>query len=296
MDITTCRDTFLNYIQYEKRFSKHTLLAYANDLEQFYNYLSSTYEINSITEINHSIIRSWMVSLVEQKKPLISPRTINRKVTTLKTFYKYLLRQKLVIENPMLKIQAPKISKRLPVFVEKDNMNQLLNGQFEDSFEGKRDKLIIELFYATGIRLSELINLKQKDVDLYACQLKVLGKRNKERIIPFNDALKEEIKAYLEAKKDLSNEYLFIRVNGKKMYEKLVYELVKKYLSNVTSINKKSPHILRHTFATHMLNNGADINAIKELLGHSSLAATQVYTHNTVEKLKSIHKQAHPKA
>jgi integrase/recombinase XerC len=208
-----------------------------------------------------------------------------------------LLRQQLVTENPMLKIQSPKTSKRLPVFVEKDKMDALLDTiEFGSDFDGERNKLIIEVLYATGIRLSELINLKQSNVDLTSCQLKVLGKRNKERIVPFNNSLKQLIEGYLEHKELTESYYLFVTKNGKKLYEKFVYRLVNKYLSQVTSSNKKSPHVLRHTFATHMLNNGADLNAIKELLGHANLSATQVYTHNTVEKLKNAHKQAHPKA
>ncbi|MGQ0829599.1 MAG: tyrosine recombinase XerC [Bacteroidota bacterium] len=294
MNITSSRDSFLEYLRYEKRSSAHTLLAYTNDLDQFFKYLDTSYQIKSITEINHIIIRSWIVSLMEQK---ITPRSVNRKITTLKTFYKYLLRQKAVTENPMLKIQSPKTSKRLPVFVEKDKMDILLdNTAFGNDFDGQRDKLIIELFYATGMRLSELINLKDSDINMSKCQLKVLGKRNKERIIPFNDELKELLKHYSKVKPGSTEGYLFVNRKGKKLYEKFAYRVVNQYLSGVTTIDKKSPHVLRHTFATHMLNNGADLNAIKELLGHANLSATQVYTHNTVEKLKNIHKQAHPKA
>ncbi|MCX6296788.1 MAG: tyrosine-type recombinase/integrase [Bacteroidetes bacterium] len=287
------RDSFLQYLQFEKRLSSHTILAYSSDLDQFYSFLLTTYSIKNISEINHTAVRSWIVELMDKK---ISPRSVNRKITTLKTFYKFLLRQTIVKENPMLKIISPKTSKRLPVFIEKDNMNVLIdNVDFGEDVDGVRNKLIIELFYATGIRLSELINLKQANVDFYACQFKVMGKRNKERILPFNNELKNSIRNYISQKVDLPNEFLFEMKNGKKMYEKLVYRLVNNYLSLVTTIDKKSPHVLRHTFATHMLNNGADLNAIKELLGHANLSATQVYTHNTVEKLKNIHKQAHPK-
>lgn len=294
MDIEASRDNFLQYLQYEKRFSNHTLVAYTNDLHQFLEYLFISYEIKDTEEINHTIVRSWVVSLMEQK---VSPRSVNRKISTLKTFYKYLLRQNTVMENPMLKIQSPKTSKRLPVFVEKQNMDMLLdNIDFGEDFEGQRNKLIIELFYATGIRLSELINLKTSDIDLFNCQLKVLGKRNKERIIPFNNQISESLKKYITQKGDLEHDYLFINKKGKKIYEKFVYRVVNNYLSQVTTLDKKSPHVLRHSFATHMLNNGADLNAIKELLGHANLSATQIYTHNTVEKLKNIHKQAHPKA
>lgn len=294
MDLDSSRDNFIQYLQFEKRLSDHTLVAYTGDLDQFFDFLRTTYEINNIKEITHSVVRSWIVQLMEQK---ISSRSVNRKITTLKTFYSYLLRQKVVSESPMLKILSPKTSKRLPVFVEKDNMDLLIDTiAFGDDFEGCRNKLVIELFYATGIRLSELINLKEANVDLNLCQLKVLGKRNKERIVPFNNELKNSIGKYLELKSGLSQEFLFVMKNGKKLYEKFVYRIVNKYLSDVTTIDKRSPHVLRHSFATHMLNNGADLNAIKELLGHANLAATQIYTHNTVEKLKTIHKQAHPKA
>jgi integrase/recombinase XerC len=294
MNIDSCRDSFVEYLQFEKRFSPHTLVAYQTDLSQFIDYLEHTYEIKLVEEINHSFIRSWIVDLMNHK---ISPRSVNRKITALKTFYKFLLRQKIVVENPMLKIQSPKTSKRLPVFVEKEKMDTLLdNIEFGDDAQGLRNKLIIELFYATGMRLSELINLKQSDVDLYANQVKVLGKRNKERIIPFAAELKNLIKKYMDTKPDSSMDLLFLSDKGKKMSEKFVYTSVKMYLSQVTTIDKKSPHVLRHTFATHMLNNGADLNAIKDLLGHANLSATQVYTHNTVEKLKNINKQAHPKA
>jgi integrase/recombinase XerC len=288
------RDSFIQYLQYEKRFSGHTVLAYSTDLTQFFDYLEITYKVKDLPEINHLLIRSWIVQMMEQK---VSARSINRKITTLKTFYKFLLRQGLVTENPMLKIQSPKTSKRLPVFVEKGQMNTLLDHvEFGEDMEGLRNKLIIELLYATGMRLSELIGLRLQNIDLHARQLKVLGKRSKERIIPFGAELAGKIEEYLEVRPAGNEEYLLVMASGKKMYEKLVYTIVKQYLSQVTTIDKKSPHVLRHTFATHMLNNGADLNAIKELLGHANLAATQVYTHNTVEKLKNIHKQAHPKA
>jgi integrase/recombinase XerC len=288
------RDSFIQYLQFEKRFSSHTVVAYSTDLSQFYEYLASAYQVKEITEVNHLLIRSWIVQMMENK---ISARSVNRKITTLKTFYKFLLRQGIVTENPMLKIQSPKTSKRLPVFVEKEKMEQLLDHvEFGGGEEGVRNRLIIELLYATGMRLSELINLKESNVDLASGQLKVLGKRNKERIIPFGPELRRKIEEYMALRSGKAGEYLLLRISGEKMYEKLVYTIVKQYLSLVTTNDKKSPHVLRHTFATHMLNNGADLNAIKELLGHASLAATQVYTHNTVEKLKSIHKQAHPKA
>jgi len=297
MSIILLKENFIQYLQFEKRLSVHTLVSYRVDLEQFEDYLQKEYQASTIDGVNHMIIRSWIVSLMDQK---IAPRTVNHKITVLRSFYRYLLRQKIVSQNPMLKVQAPKMSKRLTVFVEKDSMDKLLdNIDFGDDFEGARNQLIIEMFYATGIRLAELIGLKEKNVDLYNNTIKVLGKRNKERIIPFADTLNGKIKLYqnLRSQNNIpQQDYFFVTEKGNKLYEKLVYRIINSYLSLVTTIEKRSPHVLRHTFATHMLNNGADINAIKELLGHSSLAATQVYTHNTVEKLKNIHKQAHPKA
>jgi integrase/recombinase XerC len=292
------KESFLKYLQYEKRCSPHTMTAYGNDLVQFYNFLSETYEIADITEVNHSLIRSWIISMMEKG---ITPRSINRKITTLKTYYKFLLRESIVTKNPMLKIQSPKTSKRLPVFVDKTNMDQLLDHiEFTEDYTGKRDKFIIELFYVTGMRLAELVNLKLNSLDLYNNSLKVLGKRNKERIIPFSHTMKDLITTYIEARNGIENsknsDYLFLTPKGVQIKRKMVQSLVKKYLSMVSTIDKKSPHVLRHSFATNMLNNGADINSVKEILGHSSLAATQVYTHNTIEKLKNIYKQAHPKA
>lgn len=289
-------EKFIHYISFEKRFSKHTIIAYKNDLEQLLAYLNQVYSISRLEEINHAIIRSWMVYMIEEG---ILARTINRKITTLKTFYKFLKKDGVNVENPLLKIQTPKTSKRLPVFVEKDQMRDLLDKiKYPDTFDGIRDKLIIELFYATGIRLSELIGIKEKDVDFSNSSIKVLGKRNKERIIPISKEIFAHINHYLNEKTKIgrAEDYLFVLFNGKKMYPKKVYSSVNQYLSLVTTLDKKSPHVLRHTFATHLLNNGADINVIKELLGHSSLAATQIYTHNTIEKLKNIHKKAHPKS
>ena len=287
---------FIQYLEFEKRYSPHTITAYQHDLEQFYAYLMNTYEIDKTKDIKHIHIRSWMVSLMEQP---VTPRSVNRKISTLKSYYKFLLRQDVIIENPMLKILLPKMPKRLPVFLPEDKMNQLLDIDFGEGFIAKRDKLILELFYGTGIRLSELVNLKKKDVNTYDCTIKVLGKRNKERIIPVHNSLANLIVEYKEEIEKMSlkaEDHFFVTEKGDKVYPKLVYRIVNSYLGNVTTIDKKSPHVLRHTFATHMLNNGAELNAIKEILGHSSLSATQVYTHNTIEKLKHIYKQAHPKA
>jgi integrase/recombinase XerC len=295
MEITSFQKKFVEYLRFEKRFSEHTCTAYNTDLEQFVRFLQNTYNTVLLQEINHTLIRSWVVSLLEAE---LDPRSANRKITTLKTFYKFLLKQQLVSENPMLKIQSPKTAKRLPIFVEKNKMDMLLDSEtlFDAANEPLTDKLIIEIFYATGMRLSELISLKKEDVNMYNCTFKVLGKRNKERIIPFTNELKKSIELYLQNTGSTTQHFLFEQKDGKKLTPSFVYKIVNDYLSMVTTIEKRSPHVLRHTFATHMLNNGADLNSIKDILGHANLSATQVYTHNTVEKLKNIHKQAHPKA
>lgn len=290
-------ERFVQYIKFEKRFSPHTILAYQSDLEQFFDYQLKTYEVADVREINHPMIRSWIVSLMEAK---ISTRSINRKITTLKTYYKFLIRDKAVESNPMFKIQSPKTAKRLPVFVDQNKMDLLFDTlNFGEGFEALRDRVIMELLYATGMRLSELVNLKEKDIDTENGQVKVLGKRNKERIIPFTNRLGKLITEYLEARKKYfegDSGILFMTGKGKPIYQKLVYRIVTQRLGEVTTLDKKSPHVLRHTFATHMLNHGADINSIKEILGHANLSATQVYTHNTIEKLKKVYKQAHPRA
>lgn len=287
---------FLNYIQHEKRYSLHTLESYKNDLLQFQAFVSTNGTSNEVSAANHLDIRNWMVSLMQDG---ISPRSINRKVSALKSFYKFLLRKGELKKNPLAKVQTPKMSKRLPVFVEQPNMERLLSQiEFPEGVEGQQDKLIIELLYGTGIRRSELIGLKHTDLDAYQSQIKVLGKGNKERIIPVHSNLIQSIKQFLSSKNEAGEEagiFLFTDENGKQISASRVYNTVKKYLSLITTINKKSPHVLRHSFATHLMNNGADINAVKELLGHSSLAATQVYTHNTIDRLKEIYKQAHPK-
>ena len=291
-------DRFFQYIQFEKRYSPYTVISYRNDLDQFLLFLHNEYGINDCKEADFMQIRSWLVNLMEQG---ISTRSVNRKITTLKSLYKFLIREGEITENPMVKIIAPKISKRLPAYVEKEKMDNLLDKiDFGKDFEGERNRLIVEMFYLTGMRLSELVNLTISDVDLVKKNIKVLGKRNKERIIPLGNSLVNRLEIYMKLR-DLMNDvtddnYLFITTKGKKVYQKLVYRMINSYLSMVTTLEKKSPHILRHTFATHMLNNGADLNAIKEILGHSNLSATQIYTHNTIEKLKKVYKQSHPKA
>ena len=287
------QNKFITYLSSEKRFSEHTIKSYTTDLKQFTSFLSSEFQIiDEINEISFQIIRTWIASLLEKG---INPRSVNRKISTLKTYFKFLIREGVLIENPITKVVAPKSKKRLPIFIEEDQIASLLNEvQFEEGFIGQRNKLIIELFYVTGIRLSELINIKISDVDFNNQSIKVLGKRNKERIIPLSSNVVNDLNIFIE--NNQKNKYLFTNLEGDKLYNKLVYRLVNKYIAKISSVNKKSPHILRHTFATHMLNNGADINAIKELLGHANLSATQVYTHNTIEKLKTVYKQAHPRA
>lgn len=288
--------SFFNYIEFEKRYSKHTLEAYRNDLAQFETFLQP-YE-KELIEVVHIDIRNWIVSMMEHK---VSARSVNRKISALKSFYKFLLRRGEVKKNPLSKVQTPKTAKRLPVFVELPGIEKLMKEvEFPEGYEGLKDKMILEIFYGTGIRRSELINMKETDIDLYNSQVKVLGKGNKERIIPVHNKLRNSIKNFIEEKKKLvplaQGDFLIVSEKGAKMKPAEVYGIVKRYLNLVTTVDKKSPHTLRHTFATHLMNNGADINAVKELLGHASLAATQVYTHNTIDKLKEIYNRAHPKA
>jgi integrase/recombinase XerC len=288
-------DSFFDYLTYEKKYSSHTITSYKNDISQFIVFIKPNAEVFSVTDINYQQIRAWVASLIKEK---IAARSVNRKLSSLKSFFKYLQRQQIIDVNPMAKISGPKTPKRLPVFVDEHQMEDLFaEVKFEEGFNGLRDCLILDLFYQTGIRRSELTHLKELDVDLFNSTIKVLGKRNKERIIPISLALKRNLESYLQVKKELnlSNTMLLVSEKGHTLSEQSVYNTVKKYLSQVTTIQKKSPHVLRHTFATHLLNNGADINAVKDLLGHANLSATQVYTHNTIEKLKKSYKQAHPR-
>lgn len=290
---------FINYLTSEKRFSHHTLVAYTNDIQHFLDYLNTEYEVSSITQASHQHVRSWMAGLSASG---LSARSVNRKLSSLKSFFRYLMKKGLIENNPMSRITAPKMPGRLPVFIPQGNMENLLDeSMFSNDFQGIRERVIIETFYHTGIRLSELAGMQLCDLDLVQSHLKVLGKRNKERQIPINPFLADLLKNYIAARDTFfsgkhAEEYVFLNDKGKKLYPKFIYNTVNNCLSRITTVSKKSPHVLRHTFATHMLNNGADINAIKALLGHSSLAATQVYTHNSIEKLKNIYKQAHPKA
>jgi len=285
-------EDFIDYVKSEKRYSEYTVVSYITDLNQFIRFLHKEYQISDPKIIKFKIIRNWITSMIDSN---LKPSTVKRKISTLKTYFKFLLINKYIDFNPTLKIVSPKSSKKLPVFVEKDKMDKLFDSNFfEDHFEGKRDRLIIELFYLTGIRLSELINIQLLDVDFTNSQIKVLGKRNKERMIPITHQTLKIISNFISCFQ--IKKYLFCEENGKRLYHKKVYRIVNKYLEKISSLQKKSPHILRHTFATHMLNNGADINAIKEILGHANLSATQIYTHNSIKKLKNVHKQAHPKA
>jgi len=301
-------ERFIRYIKFEKRYSPHTVSAYQSDLDQFLGFLNNPDKqtpppppvITHPSQITHYHIRNWMVDMMSQH---IIARSINRKIATLRKYFKFLLQEDLILVNPTSKINTPNIPKNLPVIVEDVKLTQMLdeNEVFGADFKGLRDKLIIEMLFGTGMRLSELLGVKETDINVYEGTVKVLGKRNKERIIPINNELKLLITEYQELKKKqdfFSNNSLALIVTdkGANAYAKLIYLTVQKYLSYISTQNKKSPHVLRHTFATSLLNRGADLNAIKELLGHANLSATQIYTHNSVERLKSIYKQAHPKA
>jgi integrase/recombinase XerC len=289
---------FIDYLKFEKRYSQHTIVSYQTDLVSFFDYVLIQYGETPLTQLSHVYVRSWLAFLKDEK---LSSRTINRKISTLKSFFKHQIKIGVLKQSPMAKVVAPKSEKRLPHFVEDRDIKTLFKHvEFPNTWQGKTDRLLLDLFYSTGMRLSELINLKKSSIHYSNHTLKVLGKGNKERIIPISPELIDSIKMYQEQRKiefpNLNNDLLLINEKGKALAPRKVYSSVKQYLSLVTTIEKRSPHVLRHTFATHLMNNGADLNAVKELLGHSSLAATQVYTHNTIEKLKDIHKKAHPKA
>jgi len=291
-------ESYLRYIKYEKRFSDHTIQSYQSDLTQLRNYLSGEFSIKNFNEISYPLLRNWVVSLAEQK---LNPKSINRKIISVRSFYKFLLRSGRLQQNPASKLRLLKTSKTLPNFVRHSEIISLLdNIDWDQTFKHQRDKLVLELLYSTGIRENELINLKESDVNLIEQQIKVLGKRNKERIIPVTRNLINQINKYLSLKKEgfegNGEPYLIVTNRRKKAYPMFIYRIVNRYLKSYTHVEKSSPHVLRHTFATHLLNNGADLNSVKDLLGHESLASTQVYTHNTLDKLKKIFEQAHPKA
>jgi integrase/recombinase XerC len=288
---------FLQYIRYIKHYSPYTVLSYQKDIEQFFLFNSFDMETEE-SIIDSRMIRSWMVHLVDEDN---SPRTVNRKISSLKSYFRYLQKEGIMKGNPAAHVLTPKTHKKLPVFVREDQMDHLLDQvDFGDDYAGFRNRIMIETFYNTGIRLSELVNLKVTDLDFLQQSIKVLGKRNKERIIPIDRQFGLTLQQYLSLRAATfpgpDEGYLFLTPSGRKVYSRLVYRVVHGFLTLVTTADKKSPHVLRHTFATHMLNKGADLNAIKELLGHANLSATEVYTHNTFEKLKSVYKQAHPRA
>jgi len=286
-------DDFLKFVSKEKRYSHHTIKGYKNDLLEFSDY-AHKYFGSSIETVNHRVVRSWFAQMMDEG---FKPRSIHRKSSSLKSFFKFLLTRGIILKSPMDLVPLPKLDKKLPKFVEEKSLNVLLEElEFSEDFEGKRDKLIIDLFYQTGIRQAELIGLEVLDVDHQLKQIKVLGKRNKERIIPISSKLLETIEEYKAYRISSSEPNLLLTSTGKKLYPKLVYNIVRNNLSKVTTLSQRSPHVLRHSFATHMLNAGAELNSIKELLGHVNLSATQIYTHNSMEKIKSIYKQAHPRA
>jgi len=291
-------ESFLKYIQFQKRYSLKTVKSYETDLTQFQQYLLITFKEDKIENAGYGLIRSWIVSLVEAK---LDASSINRKIACLRSFYKFLMQQEVINKNPMTKIRVLKTKKKLPHFVKEVDMNTLLDDpDFSNDHEGLREKLILEFFYGTGMRLSELINLKDSQVNLRSKTIKVLGKRNKERVIPFADNLVSMVETYRNVRnRDVvmkDHGFLFVTDTGDQLYPMLVYRSVKKHLKKFSAVEKRSPHVLRHSYATHLLDKGAEINAVKDLLGHSSLAATQVYTHNSMEKLKKVFEQAHPKA
>lgn len=288
--------SFLDHLRFEKRYSAHTLRSYSDDLTAFLLFLEKQYGSLSPLEAGHSHIRSWLAVMKESG---ISARSIGRKISTLRSYFKYMLKTGRLEVSPMEKVVTPKAGKRLPVFIKEEDTRELLGTlSGTETWKDLNARLLISFFYATGMRLSELINLRDRHIDITGKRIKVLGKGNKERIIPISAELIQLIKEYQEARSREMGEtedYFLVTEKGKKLYPKYAYLLVNKWLSEVKTLDKKSPHVLRHTFATHLLNQGADLNAVKELLGHSSLAATQVYTHNTIEKLKEVHKKSHPR-
>ena len=291
------KESFLKYLRFERNYSEHTVVAYGKDLEEFEVYFKKQDENLDFTTVDADLIRGWAVSLMDMHYESTS---VNRKLSSLRSFYHYLLRQGQVKVNPTIKVVGPKRKKPLPVFVREEDMNRLLDdSEYEDSYDGIRDRAILEVFYSTGIRLSELLGMKEEDVDFSAGVIRVTGKRNKQRIVPFGESLRRVLEVYIEARNGLpkvDSGALFLKDNGKAVAKGTVYLLVRKHLSRVVALKKKSPHVLRHSFATAMLNNGAELEAVKELLGHERLSTTQIYTHTTFEELKKIYEQAHPRA
>lgn len=298
MDIAAAIQKFTDYLKFEKRYSQHSIIAYQTDLFQFADFLSANFETAELAAITAGMVRTWLAHL---KDGGMEARTINRKLSALKSLYRYLRRLGVVEVSPLGAITGPKAGKKLPAFASEPEISNLLHGiEFPDSWMGRTERMVLELLYATGMRRSELLQLKESQVDTSQRVLRILGKGNKERLIPISKEMVSQLESYMAAKRrDLeqpNGQVLLVNEAGKPLSAKTVYNLVVKYLGQVSTLSVRSPHVLRHTFATHLANAGADLNAIKELLGHSSLAATQVYTHNTIEKLKDVYKQAHPKA
>ncbi len=290
------KESFLKYLQYERNYSEHTLTGYGTDISEFEAYFKGLDETLDFTTVDVDVVRGWMVALMDEG---LSASSVNRKLSALRSFYRYLLRKKVVEADPVCRVQGPKKKKPLPVFVREADMDRLLDADPGNDFEGLRDRAVIAVFYETGVRLSELIGLKDADVDFRSYIIKVTGKRNKQRLIPFGEELKEVLEVYLSARNECCPSgcgAFFVRKDGKAMYRGMVYQLVKRNLSKVVTLKKKSPHVLRHSFATAMLNNRAGLESVKELLGHESLTTTQVYTHTTFEELKKEYEQAHPRA
>jgi integrase/recombinase XerC len=288
---------FLHYVRFEKRMSEHTFIAYQNDLNQFSLFLQQQFELDEVTLIKHIHVRSWLAELKEEEK---SERTLQRKISAVKSLFKYLLRLGLVNQNPTRQISIPKAPKRLPVFLEEQQTEQITTAlTYPEGFEGDTERLIVELLYQTGMRRGELTGLKESDIEFSRKQIRVLGKRNKERMIPVAEDLLIDLRQYMDEKRKIFNQpspFLLCLMSGKPLYPQYVYRIVQKHLKTITTLTKKSPHVLRHTFATQLSNNGAELNAVKELLGHSSLAATQIYTHNNIDRLKEVYRKAHPKS
>ena len=290
------KESFLQYISTEKRYSRHTVTSYKNDIDQFMGWLDRVRPGADLVSVNHADVRGWMVSLLEEGA---SAGTVHRKMSALRTLFRYMRRHELISADPMTGLKLPKKPKQLPVFIAEDALSKLFDEfRFGDNFSGIRDRTVVEFLYLTGMRRSELTGLRDADVDFSAGQVRVTGKRDKQRVIPLTAGFVKSLRSYIEAReeKGFSGGWFFVTDRGNKMYDRSVYNIVTRYLAMVTTVEKKSPHVLRHTFATAMLNNGADLGSIKELLGHESLATTEVYTHTTFEELKKVYNQAHPRA